>query len=353
MSNIPKQMKKDSLRIHGEAIVIDGLDVSRFDAGHFRKMKEGGITAANATVAMPIVNFRQAIEAIRDFDTLISQNADLVRPIYSVEDITKSKKEKKVGLIFGLQNALPIEGDLRLIKVFYSLGIRVMQLTYMTANLIGDGCLEPRNGRLTIFGRAVVKELNQTGILIDLSHVGEKSTHEAIEVSDKPVAFTHACARAIVDHPRNKTDKAIRALAKKGGVMGITGYADFVCDYGHGEIPNLNHYLNQIDHVVNLVGIDHVGIGMDFEEGHPHDFLASPAWGGSRIMAGPRPVSVWPQPKAVADSSKFPQITEGLLSRGYTEGNIRKILGGNWLRLFSQVWKNSSAKPDVEPSRNE
>ena len=339
MAKVSKQLKEKAQLLHEEAIVIDALDVSRFNDKHFRKMQQGGITAANATVVMPIANFRQAVEAIRDFDALIDQHRDLVTPIHSIEDISKAKAEKKVGIIYGLQNTLPIDGDLRLIKVFRSLGVRVMQLTYMTGNLIGDGCLEPRNGGLTIFGRAVVGELNRLGIVIDLSHVGENSTLEAIEISEKPVAFTHACARAIVDHPRNKNDKVIRALAEKGGVMGITGYADFVCDYGHGETPNLDHYLSHVDYVVNLAGIDHVGIGMDFEEGHPYDFLASPAWGGSRIMAGPRPVSVWPQPKAVPDSSKIPEITEGLLGRGYPENDIRKILGGNWLRLFSEVWE--------------
>ncbi|MBI3979345.1 MAG: membrane dipeptidase [Chloroflexi bacterium] len=326
--------------LHNRSIVIDALDVSRFDEAHFRKMQAGGITAANVTVVMPSRNFRQAVEGIRDFDLLVERHADLVMPVRTVADIATAKAAGKVGLIYGFQNAVPIEGDLRLVKVFHSLGIRIIQLTYMTANFVGDGCLEPRNGGLTIFGRAVVRELNRTGILIDLSHVGERTTLDAVDAAESPVAITHACCLGLVDNPRNKTDEVIRALAARGGVMGITSHPNFVCDFDREEAPTLEQYLRQIDYVANLVGVDHVGIGMDYVDGHEPNFSGTPAWGGTQAQADRKVPgrAVWPMPYAVADSSKMLEVTEGLLARGYAEDDVQKVLGGNWVRLFGQVW---------------
>ncbi|MBI3978295.1 MAG: membrane dipeptidase [Chloroflexi bacterium] len=349
--------------LHARSIVVDALDVSGFDEAHFLKMKEGGVTAANATVVTVGLGFRSTIEGIRDFDLLMEQNASLVMPVRTVQDILTAKASGKVGIIYGLQNAVAVEGDVRLVKVLHSLGVRVIQLTYNTANLLGDGCLEGRDGGLTIFGRAVVREMNRTGILVDVSHCSRRTGLDAIETSELPVAMTHACARGLVDHPRNKADDELRALAARGGVVGITSIADFVCDYYNGELPTVEHYLRQIDYVVNLVGVDHVGMGMDYLDGQRRGFVYSPTWGGS--VTGPEPIPYrqmierhrtgadklglpvqaqqgladnWPPPYAVPDSSRFGDVTDGLLARGYAEGDIQKILGGNWLRLFREVW---------------
>jgi len=356
-------------QVHREATVVDGLDVSLFDAAHFRKMQRGGITAANATIVMPTANFRQAVDQILDFEQLIESCADQVMPVQTMSDIETAKATGKVGLIYGFQNATAIEGDLRLLKAFHRLGVRIIQLTYMTANNIGVGCLEPRDAGLTLFGRAVVREMNRLGILVDLSHVGERSSLDAVEVSDKPVAITHACARGLVDHPRNKSDEVIRAVAARGGVMGITSLPDFVCQFDRGETPTLAHYLGQIDYVVNLVGVDHVGIGMDYVEGQSSDFVYGQNWGGAvtqaeavdlleivdRLGAGQEtsgaadgapasPRAVWPRPYAISDSSEMVRVTEGLLAHGYGEAEVRKILGGNWMRVFRQVWAPVSAR---------
>lgn len=331
-------VRERALAIHKQALVIDGLDGSVPSESHFRRMKQGGITAANITVVHPWLNFRQTVEGIRDLDLLIDQHSDLVVRILVVDDITAAKSSGRVGIIYGLQNALPIEGDIRLAKVFYDLGIRIIQLAYSTANLIADGCMEPRNGGLTVFGRALVGELNRLGILIDLSHVGERATLDIIAASAAPAAVTHSCAKALIDHPRNKSDEVIRTLVARGGVMGIAVYPDFLCDYAHGELPTLEHYLNHIDYVANLVGIDHVGLGTDFMEGLAPNYSVTPTWGGSKTQADATPRAVWPLPLAVSDASRLSDVTEGLLARGYSEDAIRNVLGGNWLGLLRQVW---------------
>jgi membrane dipeptidase len=350
-------------QVHRVATVVDALDVSLFDAAHFRKMQRGGITAANATIIMPTANFRQAVDQILEFEQLIERCADQVMPVHTVRDVETAKATGKVGLIYGFQNATAIEGDLRLLKVFHRLGVRIIQLTYMTANNIGVGCLEPHDAGLTLFGRAVVREMNRIGLLIDLSHVGERTCLDAVEVSSTPVAITHACARGLVDHPRNKSDEVIRAVAERGGVMGITSLPDFVCHFDRGETPTLEHYLRQIDYVVNLVGIDHVGIGMDYVEGQSSDFVYGQNWGGAVTQAEPvdlleivdrlgagqetsvaadgssaRPPAIWPRPYAIRDSSEMLRVTEGLLGAGYGEAEVVKILGGNWMRVFGAVW---------------
>ena len=340
MSKLDFPVGDDALKLHRGSIVIDALDVSRFDRAHLEKMHAGGITAANATVAMPGANFRQSVDAIREFDTLLEENSDIAVPALTAADIERAKAAGKVAIVYGFQNAVGLEGDPRLVKVFHALGVRIIQLTYMTANVLGDGCLEPRNGGLTVFGRAVVRELNRHKIIIDLSHVGERTSLDAIEFSATPVAISHACAKGLVNNPRNKSDELIKAVAARGGVMGITSLPNFVCDFENGAVPTLDDYLRQIDYMVELAGIDSVGIGMDYVDGQSPNFSGTRTWGGTMAQANRMAVgrSVWPMPYAVPDSSQMGLVTDGLARRGYRDEDIQKVLGLNWLRYFRMVW---------------
>ena len=217
MSSKNSAVADGAMKLHQRSIVIDALDVSHFDRSHLEKMHAGGITACNATVAMPGANFRQSVDAIRDFDTLIEANSDIAMHAVTAADIEKAKAAGKVAIVYGFQNAVGLEGDPKLVKVFHALGVSIIQLTYMTANVLGDGCLEPRNGGLTVFGKAVVRELNKHKIIIDLSHVGERTSLDAIEYSATPVAISHACAKGLVNNPRNKSDEVIKAVVARGG----------------------------------------------------------------------------------------------------------------------------------------
>ena len=330
-------MDPSAADLHARSLVIDGLDISVMNREHFHHMRQGGLTAVNATITVQH-GFQETVELIRDFDRRLAENADLVRPVRSVADIDAAKRESRVGIIYGFQNATPIEGDLRLLGVFKALGVRIIQLTYMTANLLGDGCLEPRNGGLTLYGRAVIEEMNRLGLLIDLSHVGERTSLEAIESSAAPVAFTHACTRHLCASPRNKTDEAMAALAARGGVMGITSLASFVAD--DWREADLDRYLDHIDHAVAMMGIDHVALAMDFTEFQTVDVLEPVKWGGTQVPWGIKGLTEWPIPYArgIGDSTEYPNVTAGLLRRGYGEADVQKILGGNLRRLFEQVW---------------
>jgi membrane dipeptidase len=340
--------------LHRRAVVIDALDVSVMDRVHLERMLRGGVTAANYTITLGDgLEFEETVRAIRAMDAVLEANADVARGVRSVADIEAAKREGRVGIVYGFQNATPFGRDERLVAVFRALGVRIVQLAYMTGNLLADGCLEPRDAGLTLFGRAVIEELDRLGMLIDLSHVGERSTREAIDHSTNPVAFTHANCRAIANTPRNKRDEALRALAERGGVVGYTSLPGFVSN--DPRKATLERYLDHIDHAVDLIGVAQVGIGLDFVEGHREGSLqpTSPRWGGANVPDGTAGLAAMlpevpadriaelvyrPYATGIAASDEIPNITDGLLRRGYADEDVLAILGGNWQRLFATVW---------------
>jgi membrane dipeptidase len=323
-----------SADVHAEAIVIDGLQISNFERPVFESMSAGGLTAVNATVAV-LEGFRETITTIAEWHQLFEENHSLITPIHSVDDIRRAKEMGKVGIVFGFQNTSPIEDDLRLLSIFKELGVRVIQLTYMERNYVGDGCLERTNCGLSDFGLEVIEEMNRLGILIDLSHVGDRTTIEAIEASEKPVAFTHANPRSLHDHPRNKTDEAIQALADRGGVIGANIFPPFLAT---GSRATVEDVVDVIDYLVDLVGVNHVGIGTDFTEGQPREVFDY--WLTGKSGKGPRMPLDYPivNPEGMRSAADFPNMTEALISRGYPTSEVKKILGGNWMRLFEEVW---------------
>jgi membrane dipeptidase len=206
-------------------------------------------------------------------------------------------------------------------------------LTYQNRNLVGYGCNEKNDCGLTRFGENVVKEMNRLGLLIDLSHVGTKTTMNAIELSEKPCAFTHTCARSLFDHIRNKSDEQLQALSEKGGVIGIAAYSPF---YHHTKRPKVEDYLDQIDYMVELVGIDHIGIGLDQVYGRDPAFHENVKQTYPEVVMSYQWDTIYPE--GLEDITKLPKITEGLVKRGYSKRDIKKILGENFLQLFEKVW---------------
>ena len=190
--------------LHRQAIVIDGLVISKWSREVFEDMHRGGITAANCTCCV-WDGFVGTMHNIAQFKRWIDENDDILLQVFDAEDIERAKAENKVGIILGWQNASGIEDRIDSLRLFRDLGIRVIQLTYQTQNLVGSGCWESTDLGLSDYGRDVIDELNRLGILIDLSHVGPQTTRDAIEHSKRPVAYTHCCPRALRDHPRNKT----------------------------------------------------------------------------------------------------------------------------------------------------
>jgi len=321
----------DAAALHREAIVIDGLDYSYPTRERFLRMRKAGLTAAHVTLAA-FENYTQVASNFVLWERAIDENPDVLMRVSTLDDIFAAKSSGKVGIIFGFQNATPIEDELAYIGVFRKLGVRIIQLAYMYQNLLGAGCLEPRDPGLSAFGKDAVRELNRQHIAVDLSHCGPLTTMEAIEVSERPVLFTHANPRAVVDTPRNKSDEALRLLAERGGVVGAVTFPTFVAR----KDPTIEDWFRHVDYLVDLVGEDHVSIGTDFVEGQPEGFLDRGL--GRYVPAGMVPTWPWIYPEGIRTVDDFPNITEGLVKRGYRADAITKILGGNLLRVFREIW---------------
>lgn len=322
----------DPARFHSKNIVIDGLNASHFpNPLVLERLHRGGVTAVNATIAA-WHDPGETVNQIADIYRLFDEHDDLIMQVQSVDDIRAAKARNRVGMILGFQDTAPIGDNLGLLAVYHRLGVRIIQLTYNFENRVGYGCQAPEDKGLTDFGRDVVKEMNRLGILIDLSHCGPRTTLEAIELSEKPVAITHANAASQFSHPRNKRDEAIKTLAARGGVIGALSFPAMLT-------PNLpatvDDYLDAVDYLVDLAGVDHVGLGPDFMEEMLPETMAA-------VLGGLPPEVVkqlqsMPPVQGFASVADMPNVTRGLLER-YGEENARKIMGGNWRRLYGEVW---------------
>ncbi len=323
--------------IYGQSIVFDGLNVSNWDSPDvYRSLQEGRVTGINATIAI-WENFRETMDNLAAWVHRFESYGDTMIQARTVGDILRAKEEGKVGVALGWQNASPIENDLNRLALFHALGVRIVQITYNERNLVGNGCYERTDDGLSRFGQDAVREMDRLGILIDLSHVGDRTTLDAAELSENPVSCTHANARAFFDHPRNKTDDALRLIAERGGVIGANAFPPFL---RNGFASTIRDYIDAIDDLVERVGIDHVGIGTDYTQNQPKTFFD---WIFSQQGTKPTDVSDaypdnLPHPAGMETPDSLPNVARELESRGYGAEDIAKILGGNWLRLFRQVW---------------
>ena len=322
------------LRLHHETLVFDALSLPYILENEcFARLREGGVDATQLTAAIS-ENFEQAVQNIDDIHTQVDSNPGAVI-VTSVKEIEEAHRTNKVAIMLGFQDAVPLERKLSFLRTFYRLGVRCIQLTFHGGNALGDGCAERRNCGLSFTGLEVVEEMNRLGMLIDLSHCGDATTMDAMSASEVPVAFTHANARALCSHPRNKTDEQIVALARKGGVIGVTPHYLFVSDKGP---PTLEKLLDHIDHIVHLVGVEHVGLGLDFAEGK-QPLSHRKIWRARRpdIFGDFPDVPTNPFAEGLESISKLPNLTKGLVKRGYSDKEIRKVMGDNFLRLLTDV----------------
>ena len=324
MRTLTDAEEQRAVELHQRSIVVDGLNASLMDEEYFGKMQQGGVTAINYTVGMD-QNLSETVKRIAQMYRQIaaSKTATLIE---KTADIRRAKKEGKVGIILGFQNVDPLEGSLGLLSVYHRLGVRIIQLTYHFKNVCGDGCKEPTNSGLSLFGKELIRMMNEQGIVVDLAHVGERTEREAIEASKHPVIASHSNVYSRVPTHQNKKDDMIQALAKKGGVIGITAFPRLL-----ESDPTLDTLLDHIEHVIRLVGVDHVGIGTDFSEG----WADSPSHRKRLLEIDGR---IYDYPQGIDMVTKFPNMAHGLVSRGYSDSDIEKILGGNFLRVFEQVW---------------
>ncbi|MDD5263609.1 MAG: membrane dipeptidase [Candidatus Bipolaricaulis sp.] len=342
--------KQDALRIHGESLIIDGSfcrihspvpPTAETPDMLFEHIANSGVTAFNHTVIgdeFP-TSFEGALMHVYEDSVMFDAFPERVMLVRGVADLEEAKRTGKVGVIFGTQGLEAVGKDMRRLWVLYSLGVRVMQLTYNEQNALGSGCRQPRDGGLTRSGQQAIEWMNRLGVVLDLSHVGRLTSVEAMMHTEQPPIVSHAGVQKLCDHPRNLTDEQITLLAKKDGVLGLCPHSVFV-ETSRRTRPTLSTFIDQIDYVASLVGVRHIGIGTDnftydtyfgrlgnykFERTYPGFF------GGYGIdEKHVRGFSRW---------SDWINLTEALLERGYSEEDARGILGGNFLRVFTKVWK--------------
>ena len=324
----------EALRIHREAIVVDThcdtlLRVlpppgsgrrpiklgERSDEGHIDlpRLRDGGVDCQVFAIYTgwrpnPPDALLRALQLIMAFERECDENEGLVKA-ESYGDIMRAVEEGRIAGLLSLEGAEPLMGEPEMIRVFHRLGVRMISLTWNWRNPFADGVAASRaESRLTDLGLEAIGEMERLGIILDVSHLSDSCFWDVAEVAGRPFIASHSNCRALCNHPRNLTDDMIRAIADHGGVVGINFAPDFV----HKGKATLERVVDHIDHVVEVAGIDHVGLGSDFD--------------GIRST-----------PEGLEDVSRLPGITEELLRRGYSEGEIRKILGGNHLRVFREV----------------
>lgn len=338
------QQEDRARKLHEECIVIDMLNVSEMKNDYLRRLKEGGTTAISHTIKGPPGPFKwsydSAIAVLAWWSDVFRRKSDEVVHSTSVSDIRKAKADGKLAIILNFQNTMCLGNDIQRLDLFNRFGVWVIQLTYNHQCLVGSGCLERGEYGLSEFGVKVVRRMNELGMVVDTAHCGHATMMDAIEVSEKPIACTHCDLKVFCDTPRCRTDEELKALASKGGVLGVNNIPGFISETGRCTI---NDYLDQIDYAVNLMGIDHVGIGTDFVIGTTAAMVFdSGDWGEDRGRLKDVHLTreIWPPQlthEGFEDESKFPNVTRGLVSRGYKDDEIAKIVGGNWMRLLEEV----------------
>ena len=304
-----------------------------------------GVTAINITlgyVAGPEEPFEDTVRDIATTDRMIRDNPrDLIK-ILSAADIRRAKAEKKVGLLYGFQNCAMLGKDATRVDVFADLGVRVFQLTYNPANLLGDGSMAPENRGLTPFGRDVIARLNDRRVMVDLSHSGERTCLDAARASRAPISINHTGCRALTDLPRNKTDAELRLVAERGGFVGIY-FMPFLNQSGHATAEDV---VAHIDHAVNLCGEDHVGIGTDGTVTQIDDLKVYEAKLAKEIAdrraagisaTGERP-DTYPFVVDLRGPDQFRKLARLLEAKGYSPRRVEKILGLNFLRYAETIW---------------
>ncbi len=289
--------------------------------------RAAGVGYLSVNVGYDVVPWSTTIKAIADYTRRIEARTDMVL-CPTLADVQAARRAGKMAVTYDIEGMGALNGDLAMVELYYRQGVRQMLIAYNLNNDAGGGCHDNDTG-LTDFGRAVIAEMNRVGMVVDCAHSGIRSGLEAMRLSTKPCIFSHANARALREHERNITDAQIKAVAATGGVVGVNGLSDYLGD-GPAKVETL---VAHIDYMVRLVGPEHVGIGLDYDptNGPPVDeATARKYWPPRQYPAGLNATYVPP--------SALPEVADRLHAMGYKEAAVRAIMGGNFMRVASQVW---------------
>lgn len=328
------------------SFVIDGCAFCEGDfVGLSEEVINSSLNAFFLTVPGQTEGFHECIIETGKIYNLVDDPKKRLTIIKTYGELLKAKKNNKKGIILAFQDPHPVENSLDKLRIFCELGIRVFQLTYNKMNFIGTGCLETLDRGLTDFGQQIVKELNKLGVIIDLSHCSYQTAIDTMKLSSKPVVFSHAGAKVLTENPRNKTDKELKLLKENGGVIGLSPWGPLCWKKENKKQPTLEDFIDHIDYVVNLIGIDHVGFGGDSTLDNNDDkagIVEQSTLYAPVVEDYNKYVGIDPDVRhaiGVNGVWEIDNVIEGLKKRGYSETDIAKFTGGNFLRVIQQVWK--------------
>ncbi|HEY5758924.1 MAG TPA: membrane dipeptidase [Steroidobacter sp.] len=341
VTSVDERKVQEALKVQRSTLVVDGLDPSALTKEYLGMLKAGGVNCWHQSVG--------GLASFAALHTFFDANSDTLVPAGTVKEIRQAHQQGKIAHVSGWQMADPLildangQGPLGNLRAYRQLGLRIASIAYNNTNIFGGGCLDP-DVPLTRAGHRYVEEVHKQCLVLDVcGHTGERTSFDAVQISKGvPVICSHTNARALMDNPRNISDRLIEALAKTGGVVGLTAFSDFHVrsrnDANVARTPQagLDKHLEQFDHLKKLVGVDHIGLGPDFMTGRSDlDVMGldRERWPADVYSDWP-----WYMVKDFETIVELPKVTQGLLDRGWSAAEVRKVLGENWLRVYENVW---------------
>ena len=317
---------------------IDNLQYCNWSRKVFKINREAGLDAVHVTIVYH-EDFDELQEVVNKWNILFEENKDLIFLGRNFKDIEKAKSEKKTAIFFGFQNCSPVEDDISLIEKVHELGCLFMQLTYNNQSLLATGCYEKNDSGVTNFGREAIKEMNRVGIVIDMSHSAEKSTIDAIEISEKPIAITHANPSFWHDAKRNKSNKLLKILSQSGGMIGLSLYPHHLKD---GTNCTLNSFCEMVAKTADLIDVKNIGIGSDlclYQPDKVVEWMRNGTWTKSANFGeGSKKIPGFPkQPEWFLDARGFNNLENGLKKIGFNNNEVNDILGNNWFNFYKGI----------------
>ena len=317
---------------------IDNLQYCNWSREIFKINREAGLDAVHVTIVYH-EDYDEFLKRAEEWNEHFKNNSDLIFLGKNYNDIEKAKKENRTAIFFGFQNCSPIEDDINLVEKVYDNGCRFMQLTYNNQSLLATGCYEKNDSGVTNFGREAIKEMNRVGIVIDMSHSAEKSTLDAIEISEKPIAITHANPSFWHKALRNKSNDLLKTLAESNGMLGLSLYAHHLKD---GTNCSLNSFCEMTAKTVEIMGIKNIGIGSDLCLNQPDsivEWMRNGTWAKAKNYGeGSKNKPGFPkQPDWFVDARGFKNLEIGLKKVGFNQEEINGILGNNWFNFYKDI----------------
>lgn len=321
---------------------IDGLQYCNWSEKIFKQWRASNLTAVHVTISYH-EQFRETVSNFEQWNSWFEKYPSLIMPAFYAEDVETASKQNKTAVIFGFQNPSPIEDDIGLVEILHRLGGRFMQLSYNNQSLLATGCYEENDPGITRMGKEVIKEMNRVGMVVDMSHSSERSTFEAIELSSRPIVISHANPSFWHPAKRNKSDEIIKELSNNNGMLGFSLYPHHL---NNSSQCSLEDFCSMIARTADLIGIDHIGFGSDLCQDQPDsivEWMRVGKWTkeidygeGSASNPGFPDMPDW-----FRDNRDWHNIIEGLKKHGFSNDEINKIKGENWLSFFRKSFNSN------------